>query len=238
MWEQHLNTYSIAMTDVERQPAAALSGSGAVSDQATSTHAVATQQPGQINQPRQFDLMAAPISGCLSSLASSSFSSLAPSGSLHPSAATAHHATLSAGGSPVVDTSSAVLPPPPSQPHLIIDTISSMHTAEAAACTLRQVLDHPHVPARFRVVVRIRDLLPRDPGNPFALIEPFCTFCAKATCDEQCVVPHPPAVESELPAARAKSAAPSNFEALLCSVCHGGLDPSDPTAWVYKAVFR
>jgi|EP01047_Picozoa_sp_COSAG01_P047892 hypothetical protein len=27
------------------------------------------------------------------------------------------------------------------------------------------------VPARFRVVVRVRDVLPRDPGNPWALLQ-------------------------------------------------------------------
>ena len=32
------------------------------------------------------------------------------------------------------------------------------------------------------VVVRIRDVLPRDPANPWAMIQPFCTFCQVCFC--------------------------------------------------------
>ena len=122
--------------------------------------------------------------------------------------------------------------------YLIVDSVHP--TTEVLCSSLRTVLSHTTVPARFRCVVRIIDILPRDPGNPWAMIQPFCQFCQLCSCDSQCIIPPPPAAHGDLPpptgqgqgAAARGGRSGGGFDAMLCTHCHGTIHE-----WVYRATF-
>jgi hypothetical protein len=120
--------------------------------------------------------------------------------------------------------------------------VETPHTPHVQATSLRGILDHPTVPAIFRCVVRIADLLPR---TDHGFIAPFCDFCQRCSVSPQCVIPPPPAAPAP-PSGRFAGAASARFAPpplvepqaaaaaastphMICERCHGEM--ADWTYW-------
>ena len=132
----------------------------------------------------------------------------------------------------------------PAPPHYLM--VETPHTPHVHATPLRAILDHPIVPATFRCVVRIADLLPR---TEHGFIAPFCDFCQRCSVSPQCVVPPPPAAPlpptGRVAAVSRRGAAPpalvqpsaaaaaASTPHMICERCHGQM-----TEWTYMAVLK
>lgn len=97
--------------------------------------------------------------------------------------------------------------------------VKCRHSATAEVSTVKQILQHGTVPARFRCIVRISDCLPRRGED---LVQPYCTNC------RQCAQ-----LEGFHEAANSAAAADAGEPKVLCEKCHGEIGE-----WRYKAVLK
>lgn len=123
--------------------------------------------------------------------------------------------------------------------------VETQHTPHVQATSLRGILDHPTVPAVFRCVVRVADMLPR---TDHGFISPFCEYCQRCSVSPQCVVPPPPAApkppQGQFAAAGRHAAPPPLVEpqavaaaastpVMICERCHGEM-----SEWTYWSVLK
>lgn len=121
--------------------------------------------------------------------------------------------------------------------------VETPHTPHVQATSLRGILEYPSVPAVFRCVVRIADMLPR---TDYGFIAPFCEYCQRCSVSPQCVIPPPPAApkQSSMPGTGRNAAPPPLVEpqakaaaastpVMICERCHGEVNE-----WTYWSVLK
>ncbi len=125
--------------------------------------------------------------------------------------------------------------------YLMVDT---QHTPHVQATSLQAILDYPTVPAMFRCVVRIADMLPR---TDHGFIAPFCEYCQRCSVSPQCVIPQPPAAPAPAQGRFAAAdrttppplvepqaaAAAASTPVMICERCHGEI-----SEWTYWSVLK